>query len=677
MSWTPPFRGRRNLTLNLSPMPRSPVGTYLNSPLGTPLGATAYSPFRSASLQAPHPYDQPSGFISRHSLCRHAKHSLHRLGRVLTSTALWFFITLTALIWWWGHGGRYGLDAVRQRSGGFRAEKFAIEAFSDLQFFPASNPKIQYVGRWTAAPNRLRMDGTFPGVYFDITINSTSSLVLSLHNSDSSGTSGEKDAVMEPDPNSSPGGRRGHLSFHHFSVPQESARPVSLLSQVDEEEYVLMPNATGMVTVRKDSLNPNMIHNIRIIAPMVDDHNAVIEFEGLWLDKGGRLLRVEGTQLEPEIEHEDALVAENESVGKKHRLGLYKLLGGGRILRGKTDKKAAINDDKDIGERISGERKKMLEIITDTPGLLSYRSKGSAKGKHHDLLSGVMGWEYLLGEMFGIDHVNTGVDGMCLMQDCIGGTGSPAGMGDTFFRSGPAGTSYFERPWAFQSYVPDVMILNIGASDSESIEKHQAEYNKTTWDLVERYEDTYVSFVKSIRELAYPRHPELASAAYSDFSDSGTVGGQGSVSIPIFIMRPLRGQFEHATQGAVNRLRADGDKSVFWLDTSGWLNTEAGNSEDPDFYQDGTESSSRWHLTERGNQRVAIYLHMHACRYLAKEQDKCAFLEPEVYQGKVFDPDATKLDRYIEIEKGRRLKEMFWGDDDILGVPTGQVEDQS
>jgi hypothetical protein len=45
-----------------------------------------------------------------------------------------------------------------------------------------------------------------------------------------------------------------------------------------------------------------------------------------------------------------------------------------------------------------------------------------------------MGWEYLLGEMFGSDHVTIGMYGMCLIQNCIGGAGSPIGLADVFFQ---------------------------------------------------------------------------------------------------------------------------------------------------------------------------------------------------------------------------------------------------
>jgi hypothetical protein len=125
-------------------------------------------------------------------------------------------------------------------------------------------------------------------------------------------------------------------------------------------------------------------------------------------------------------------------------------------------------------------------------------------------------------------------------------------------------------------------------------------------------------------------------------------------------MRPFRGELEHATQAVVGRLRSEGDMFVFWLDTSGWLDTEDTNSDNKDFYIDSSASPVRWRLTESGNQRVAIFLHMHICRFLAQDAEKCAFLPPEVYQGKAFDPETANLERFIASEKERKLRALFW-----------------
>lgn len=68
----------------------------------------------------------------------------------------------------------------------------------------------------------------------------------------------------------------------------------------------------------------------------------------------------------------------------------------------------------------------------------------------------------------------------------------------------------------------------------------------------------------------------------------------------------------------------------------------------------------QWRLTERGNQRVAILLHLHVCRYLARDAERCAFLPPEVYRSKAFDPEMARFDEFMEGERERRLKKLFW-----------------
>ena len=188
--------------------------------------------------------------------------------------------------------------------------------------------------------------------------------------------------------------------------------------------------------------------------------------------------------------------------------------------------------------------------------------------------------------------------------------------------------------------------------------RHEQEYDQTLWELSERFEDTYVSLIKAIRTLAYPRPP--ATFLSERFGLLESMNDASTAAVPIFVMRPVRGQLDQATQNVVNKLRRAGDEAVYWLDTTGWLNEENKEEDSSDLFYDETTSPAKWRLTEQGNQRVAIFLHMHVCRYLAASNEKCAFLPQEVYQGKVFDPQAADLDQYLEAERGKKLKELFW-----------------
>lgn len=338
------------------------------------------------------------------------------------------------------------------------------------------------MGRWTTAPNRLRIDGAFPGtsafgfsssriltgsrqgVYFDLNVTNTSSVVLSLQNT----RNGPKKVA---DLQSAVHHEHRidditHGSQYSFSTTSRiGAPPISLLALVDQDEYVVMPNATGLSAVRMGDLRKDQFHTIRIVAPMTDNGGkGVLQLDGLWLDHGGQLNPVEGSIADTVSEEMDAFDAEGQpEIGASHRLGLGQLLRGhGQAAEGLPFQKPAQPQDED--EEGRGEfkrRKKLVEIVTDDPANFRGRHQRTGttrSGGADGLLAGVMGWEYLLGEMFSVDHVCIGVEGMCLLHNCVGGSGLPSGLGDVFFRSGPVDSPHFGHPWPFQSYAPDVLV---------------------------------------------------------------------------------------------------------------------------------------------------------------------------------------------------------------------------
>ncbi|KAK8906323.1 hypothetical protein QC760_004915 [Botrytis cinerea] len=535
--------------------------------------------------------------------------------------AIWLTVVIVVCFWFW-------LSQQRQQIHFYQYDtklSTTEPPLEGLRFIDASHPYIRYVGRWSSTLDGTRKDGSFPGIYLDIAFNGSSTILISLHNKDQQAHVKRTDAR-----------NKTATSAFPALLDDKSAEPISLLAQVDDEEYVILPNATSLVVVRTNDLDPHSPHIIRIIAPMIGrDTIETFQFTGVWIDENGQLIPVQNPMSVSTLPFSERNV-ENGELG----ISINAVDGG-------------------FPENAS--RRKMLEILTDLPGSmtgLDRRKHQIASNVANGILGGVMGWEYLTGEMFGSDHVTIGMDGMCLLQDCIGGRGSPAGLADVFFQSGPLGSGQYAQPWLFQSYIPDVMILNIGNADWESFRIYNEEYNMTTWELSVLFEKTYVSLIKAIRTLAYPKYSgTMAEVSQYDYPQ------HRAVDIPIFVMRPFRGQLEQATHSVVDRLQFEGDKSVFWLDTSGWLNTDInfeGRSEDQDFFLDEGSPRKEWRLTERGNQRVAILLHMHVCGYLAQEANKCAFLAPEAYQGGNLDPVAIHFDEYMRDEKERRLKKLFW-----------------
>lgn len=158
MAQTPPFRNRPNLHIALSRTtgsPRrssyvTPASSTATTPNGTPLATTAYSPFRSASLRPPTPYDRSANSTSRRGKVPLLdSHTRFRLRRMLSSRPLWLLVVLALLTFWWVQGGRRSRGIVR-----LDEKRLAMELASEgrtkgLQFFPATNPKI-HVSRSSA-----------------------------------------------------------------------------------------------------------------------------------------------------------------------------------------------------------------------------------------------------------------------------------------------------------------------------------------------------------------------------------------------------------------------------------------------------------------------------------------------------------------------------------------------
>ncbi len=167
-----------------------------------------------------------------------------------------------------------------------------------------------------------------------------------------------------------------------------------MLARVDDEDYIVLPNASSTTTIRLGNVDPNSRHDVRIIAPMVSrDSLETLQVEGIWIDEGAHLLPYDAP------------------TGSDERLSPV-----------------------DQNNYASSVKPKMLEIVTDLLGSRAASGKRKNSGITHEVLNGVMGWEYLLGEMFGSDHITIGMDGMCLIQDCIGGVGNPVGLADVFFQ---------------------------------------------------------------------------------------------------------------------------------------------------------------------------------------------------------------------------------------------------
>ena len=69
-------------------------------------------------------------------------YSWYRIKRVLNSKPLWIMLALVALSLWWFHSGRDDLTMARLEAKRLGKDLFTEGITKDLQFFPATNPKI-------------------------------------------------------------------------------------------------------------------------------------------------------------------------------------------------------------------------------------------------------------------------------------------------------------------------------------------------------------------------------------------------------------------------------------------------------------------------------------------------------------------------------------------------------
>ena len=155
MSQAPPLRNRPNLHLGLTKLtgsprhpsqstpPATPFSNPYPSPGDTPLAKTAYSPFSSAGLKAPHPCG-PGATTTPRNRRRpwYGSHAWFRVRRVLASKPILLVFMLIALSLWWFNGGSEELDIVKFGTAGLGKEFLYERRMHNYQFYPATNPKI-------------------------------------------------------------------------------------------------------------------------------------------------------------------------------------------------------------------------------------------------------------------------------------------------------------------------------------------------------------------------------------------------------------------------------------------------------------------------------------------------------------------------------------------------------
>lgn len=142
MADTPPFRNRPNLHLSLTSLAGLSMSSSQSSPGTTPFNTTTHSPVHPVDLKIPAPQAGTPWFVPWRSSAIYSRYGPSRPRRLFSGRALLLGAVIFGLIYWWSSGGQENFEVAKLRSSSLRQELFAPEITRDLQFNPASNPKI-------------------------------------------------------------------------------------------------------------------------------------------------------------------------------------------------------------------------------------------------------------------------------------------------------------------------------------------------------------------------------------------------------------------------------------------------------------------------------------------------------------------------------------------------------
>lgn len=477
----------------------------------------------------------------------------------------------------------------------------------------------------------------WPGSYVEITVMNTTSIRLALNNMLES----PEDTERQP---------QESLYHSHLQPVQAHAKPskqVNLLVQLDGKGVCGIRNVAG-TRIIATGLDPRKKYKLRIThMGGANATGGLLEFEGIWVDKPY-----------PQLPKDVVPI----SVTTESVLG--------NTVYDREDSKVRQKRQQLVEKGVNS--RKIIEIVApDIPVSL-----GSNDNRTERILDIVHIWYNQLQAVLPVDTITLPTSKLTLVPSTQPGVT----ISDIFFRSGPPASPHFLRPWSFKSYVPSVLILQLGLVDFMAFFADEENHNKHAVDkFTNEFVNACVRFVRTIRKTAYPSGstsgPWMSSAASQE--DGTYIYNSAPSTLPIFLMAPFsaschfiskRMTFDRLISDALSQvastLQADGDKSTFWIDTTGWLNPN-------DFLTKDTNSSTSQPpqsspLTRVGNDKVARLLAAHICPYVndrkepeAGATENCPFDRYDHYLGNVYLPQDVEFDRAMLERKIATIKERF------------------
>jgi hypothetical protein len=440
------------------------------------------------------------------------------------------------------------------------------------------------------------------------------------------------------------------IAMHPLSEVKAASMQASLLIEVEGKTVIAIEQAYSMVQIAKN-LDRNKTYSIRVTLvgfSCGDEEWArdVLQFEGLWLDRPRpQRNTTESGRVAPETEKLATLPA-------------------------RVNQQLLKQSPKPVIELVTAEVNQILacaDFLDANEAMLVEQRVGQ--------------WHNILRSKTSADIAIVPTEDSGLVP---GANSAHSGLTikDLFFRFSPLATGYFNLAWSFGTDRPAVLVLQLGLAEFVGFFSEHEEPKKSVMQKFSReFAAACVDFVKTIRANAYPSD---AATSPSLDNDRSYIYNSAPSTLPIFLVPSFSSRRQFVTKKltlhkfiseALNRaaaeLHADGDKSTFWIDTTGWLDPRK------DFvsWQNNTDCHSSppsVPLTPEANERIAQMLADHLCPYLkdakdalnasndaANKESDCPFDRYDNYLGSVYLPDGVDFDRKMLERKVNLIKQRF------------------
>jgi hypothetical protein len=475
------------------------------------------------------------------------------------------------------------------------------------------------------------------GSYLEIVLTNTTSVYCDLNNAPVDEKDSEERSLVDRDPSPN------HATLQPVNPHQKPSRPVSLLVQINETAYGF-EDAAGIILIAED-LDPAKTYKLKIShLGSADASSGAVEIDGIWVDKPS----------EPEP---------GEGVSGRYTIPALRNPVFPRDKQGNFIKTTAFG--------WKSQTRKTIEIVTSETALSAF-----AEDEDEDATDGRLNiWSDHFRKNLSLDMVLIPTSNMGLLPH----ESSPTTINDIFFRSGPPSTSHFSRPWTFKSYRPSVLILQLGLVDFMQFfadKKNHGDHaiNKFKAEM----KSAVISFIHNIRATAYPYQSTTEQSGLHIEGDGSYSYNSAPSTLPIFLLVPFTASRRFVTKKqklhtvisdvlsqVASTLQNQGDKSTFWIDTSGWLDSRVDFAPRINFTSGRTRLDTAL-LTPFANYKVASLLADHLCPYLkvpsanpSESSNDCQFDRYDNYLGDVYIPQDVDFERAMLERKIAMIKERF------------------